>query len=210
MEGHQNVLKEYGITNITSNNDSWMYNPNMYCVVAEDALDEQVVGGVRIQISDEKTLLPVESAIGKMDRRIHDIVKSFRDSGGVGELCALWNSKSVAGMGISILLTRAGISVTNQFEIKTLMGICADYTLKMFKKVGFQVDYSLGVNGEFAYPNEDYTARVLGIMNAESLENAETYDKERMQSLRSTPVQTFLENETQKELEIEYNLVIKL
>lgn len=208
MEGHQNVLKDYGITNITSNNDSWMFNPNMYCVVAIKADDDQVVGGVRIQISDEKTSLPVELAIGKMDSRIHTIVRNFRENGGVGELCALWNAKVVAGMGISILLTRAGISVTNQFDIKTLMGICADYTLKMFQKVGFQVDYTLGMNGEFAYPNEDYTARVLGIMNAESLENAESYDKERMQSLRNTPVQEFLEKENQKEIQIDYNLVI--
>ena len=89
------------------------------------------------------------------------------------------------------------------------MGICADYTLVMFKKVGFLVDGSLGTNGSFPYPNKDYVARVLGIMNAESLENAEEYDKERMKSLRNTPIQRFIENEGKEQIEIQYNLLFK-
>jgi hypothetical protein len=207
LEGHVRVLKDYGITNITTNNDEWMTNPNMYCIVALSADKTETLGGIRIQISDEDNLLPVEKAIGKMDTRIHNIVTEFRKDGGVGELCALWNSKEVAGVGISILLTRAGISVTNQLKIKTLVGICADYTLKMFQQVGFVVDYSLGINGEFPYPNPTYKARVLGIMNASSLETAADYDKERMKSIRENPTQTFLERGTKKEIEIEYKLL---
>lgn len=207
-EGHIKVLKDYGITNITSNNDEWMDSPYMFCVVATIAETGETVGGIRIQVSTETTLLPVEKAISKMDARIHDIVKNYRDNGGVGELCALWNAKSVAGIGLSILLTRAGISIANQVGIKTLVGICADYTLKMFKKVGFEVDYSLGTGGEFPYPNPNYVARVLGIMNAESLESAEEYDKERMSSLRKEPMQSFIEKETKDEIQAEYKLIL--
>ena len=203
-EGHIKVLRDYGITNITSNNDEWMNDPKMYCVIASLESTSEMVGGIRIQVSTETTLLPVEKAIGKMDERIHDIVKNYRDNGGVGELCALWNAKIVAGIGLSILLTRAGISIANQVDIKTLVGICADYTLKMFKKVGFEVDYSLGTGGEFPYPNPSYVARVLGIMNAESLESAEEYDKERMSSLRLNPIQTYHEKETKDEIDADY------
>jgi hypothetical protein len=206
-EEHQNVLRDYGITNITTNNDEWMY-PNIYCVVALSEDNTKILGGVRAQISDIDTPLPVEQAIGKMDNKIHKIVSDFRNNGGVGELCALWNAKAIAGMGISVLLTRAGIAISNQLEIKTLMGICADYTLKMFQQVGFVVDNSLGTNGEFPYPNATYTARVLGIMNAASLETAHKYDKDRMSSMRSNPIQIFVEKEAKKEIEINYNLWI--
>lgn len=206
---HQNVLKDYGITNITTNNDEWMHNPDIYCVVALNEDGTKILGGVRAQISTEKTLLPVEMAIGKMDARIHDMVKKYRNNGGVGELCALWNAKMVAGMGLSVLLTRAGIAITNQLEITTLMGICADYTLKMFKQVGFVVDSSLGENGGFPYPNPSYTARVLGIMNAASLETAAEYDKKRMSSLRNNPIQIAIENEQKEEIVINYDLTIK-
>jgi len=207
-EGHNSVLKDYGITNITTNNDVWMQNPNMYCIVALSADGKETLGGIRIQISDEENLLPVEKAIGKMDGRIYEIVKRFRDDGGVGELCALWNAKKVAGVGISILLTRAGISVTNQLSINTLVGICGEYTLKMFQKVGFVVDNSLGFNGLFPYPKDEFTARVLGILNSHTLDTADVYDKDRIDNIRGNPVQIVLELGTREEIEIQYNLIM--
>ncbi|MCC6721122.1 MAG: hypothetical protein IT243_02900 [Bacteroidia bacterium] len=207
-DGHVSVLKDYGITNITTNNDEWMKNPNIYGIVAEIYPDMEVVGGIRVQKSDEQNWLPVEKAISKMDPRIHDIVKKYRENGGVGELCALWNAKRVAGIGISVLLTRAGISMANQLDFETLVGICAEYTLEMFKKVGFVVDDSLGVKGEFQYPNENYIARVLGIMNASTLSTADEYDKMRMQSLREYPEQLTVEQGTKEKIEIQYNLIL--
>lgn len=207
-DGHVSVLKDYGITNITTNNDEWMKNPNIYGIVAEIYPDMEVVGGIRVQISDEQNWLPVEKAISKMDPRIHDIVKKYRDDGGVGELCALWNAKRVAGIGISVLLTRAGISMANQLDFETLVGICAEYTLDMFRRVGFVVDDSLGVKGEFQYPNENYIARVLGIMNASTLSTAHEYDKMRMQSLRDFPEQLTVEQGTKEKIEIQYQLTL--
>lgn len=207
-EGHNAVLKDYGITNITTNNEVWMQNPNMYCIVALSADGKETLGGIRIQISDEENLLPVEKAIGKMDARIYDLVKKFRNDGGVGELCALWNAKKVAGVGISILLTRAGISVTNQLGINTLVGICGEYTLKMFQRVGFVVDHSLGFNGLFPYPKDEFTARVLGILNSSTLETADPYDKKRITAVRENPVQIATEQGTREPIQIEYNLKI--
>lgn len=206
--GHVDVLKDYGITNVTSNNDEWMHNPNIYCVIAEIADTGELIGGIRVQISDEKNLLPVEKAIGKMDDRIHKIVVDYRLDGGVGELCALWNAKSVAGLGISVLLTRAGISITNQLHFNTLIGICGDYTLNMFQRVGFVVDNSLGINGEFPYPKPDFIARVLGIMNASTLDTAHEYDKERMKTLRNIPVQIAIEKGVIDDIEVNYNLIV--
>ena len=209
-EGHTSVLKDYGITNITSNNDEWMKNPNMYCIVAISDLSKEMIGGIRVQVSEEGTWLPVERAIGKMDNRIYDIVRNYRLNGGVGELCALWNSKSVAGIGLSILLTRAGISITNQLNINTLVGICGEYTLKMFQRVGFVVDHNLGLNGLFPYPKDEYTARVLGILNSSTLDTADPYDKERIEFIRRHPDATASEQGTKSILEIEYQLLIKV
>lgn len=192
LEGHVKVLQDYGITNITTNNNEWMTWDSVWGIVAEKP-DGTVVGGIRIQKADGIHLLPVEKAIGKMDPNIFKIVERYVDEG-VGELCALWNAKEVAGMGLSLLLTRAGISIVNQVGCKTLMGICADYTMKMFKQVGFVVDGTLGNNGEFVYPNENYIARVLGILNAKDISTAEEYDRERMLNLRSNPRQRYFES----------------
>jgi len=206
-DGHNSILHDYGITNITTNTAEWMHNPNVYCVIAE--LNHEIVGGIRVHVSDQNSLLPVELAISKMDSGIHRIVEKYREDGGVGELCALWNAKKVAGLGISVLLTRAGISVINQLNFKTLMGICASYTLPMFRNVGFTEDHSLGNNGEFPYPNSEYIAWVLGIMNAETLDRATPFDKKRMESLRDNPKQSVIEECKKENIEIQYDLIIQ-
>lgn len=206
LDGHVNVLKDYGITNITSNNNEWMHWECVYGIVAERD-DGLMVGGIRVQIADGINLLPVEKAIGKMDPNIHNIVNNYLDTG-VGELCALWNAKVVAGEGLSLLLTRAGISIVNQIKCKTLMGICADYTMPMFKRVGFVVDNSLGDNGQFVYPNENYIARVLGILNAKDLDTSQLYDRERMLSLRVNPNQQFEETGPKGPVKINYQLIL--
>ena len=208
LAGHIQVLVNYGITNITTNNAEWMDWDFVYCVIAEKE-DGTVVGGVRTQIADGIYPLPVEKAIGKMDPKIHEIVKHYQPDG-VGELCALWNAKEVAGMGLSIMLVRAGIAMLNQVKCNTLMGICADYTLKMFRKVGFVVDNSLGDKGEFVYPNENYVARVLGILNAKDLSTAEEYDRLKMLDLRQNPVQICTEKGANDiSIDIEYLLLLK-
>jgi hypothetical protein len=206
-EGHEKVLLDYGITNITTNTFEWMKDPNVYVVMAISTDNDEVVGGIRIHISGENTSLPVESAVGHMDPNIYNIVKHFRQHGGVAELCALWNAKKVAGKGVSTLLTRASIAATIQLNFQTLMGICADYTMDMFNRVGFRVNPELGNSGEFKYPNENYIARVLGIMNAITLETAHPYDKERMISLRENLIQLCNENERKGQIEADYNLI---
>lgn len=208
IEGHIQVLLNYGITNITSNNKEWTTWDCVYCVIVEKE-DGTIVGGVRVQIADGVHRLPVELAVGKMDPKIYDIVQSYYEDG-VGELCALWNAKEVAGMGLSIIIVRAGISILNQISCSTLVGICAEYTLKMFKKVGFVVDTSLGDKGEFIYPNENYIARVLGILNAKDLSTAEDFDRDKMLDLRQAPAQSCIETGLNGiQIETEYALVVK-
>lgn len=203
-EGHVRVLMDYGITNITSNNDEWSRMECVYCVVVLNQ-DGKMVGGIRMQKADGIHMLPVEKAIGYRDPNIHSIVASYIPEG-VGELCALWNAKEVAGIGLSLLLSRAGIAICSQVGISTMVGICADYTLGMFRRVGFVVDETLGDSGQFIYPNENYIARVLGILNARNLASANEEDRLRMLSLRLEPEQDFEEITAKGTLHIKYQL----
>lgn len=207
LEGHVRVLEDYGITNITTNNRKWMDMDNVHVIVALSEDTKTIVGGIRVHVANDETPLPVEKAIGEMDSRIHNLINEYRKDG-TGELCGLWNSKSVAGYGVSLLLVRAGISIVNQIGIEALFTICADYTLPMVQRVGFIVERSIGSNGEFQYPKENYIARVLRKMNATTLETAEKHDKERILDLRANPVQTTNENGPKGILTIEYNLLL--
>ncbi|MES2513546.1 MAG: hypothetical protein V4580_05350 [Bacteroidota bacterium] len=208
IKGHVQVLKDYGIENITSNNNLWVTNPNMYCFVATNENCE-LVGGIRIQVADGVHPLPVENAIEKMDPRIKTIVKKYAIDGGVGELCGLWNSKKVKGIGISVILVRAAISAINQLRFQTLTGICGGYTLEMFQNVGFVVNQSLGNKGTFLYPNETNVASLVGILNGSTLETAMPYDKVKMFSLRNELKQICVENGPKGEFIVDYDLTVK-
>ncbi len=208
IEGHITVLKEYGVPMVTSGKPIWNTNPNVYCIVAKRIDNNKMIGGIRLQIADGITPLPVEEAISPLDKGIHEMVKKYFDEG-VGELCGLWNSKEVAGVGISFVLVRAAISIVNQLQFKTLMGICAEYSLQMFTNVGFVIDRSLGENGEFPYPTDEYITRVLGIMNAYTLETAYPYDKERMLGLRTKLIQQREEVGKKGVFNVHYDLNIK-
>ncbi len=208
LNGHVKVLADYGITNITTNNRLWMQNPSIYCVIATKPHSDEIVGGIRVHIADGETPLPLELAIGKMDPRVHAIINSYLDSG-TGELCGLWNAKEVAGLGLSLLLIRAGISIVTQVALESLFTICADYTMPMVRRVGFVVEDTIGKNGDFVYPNENYIARVLRKMNAIKLETADELDRERIFSLRKSPEQIFVEAGPKGDLEIDYKLIIQ-
>lgn len=201
------ILRDFGVTNITSNYQEWTSDPNTFCVIAERG--DEMVGGIRVQVADGTFPLPIEKAIGHMDERVFDLVHGYMQDGGVGELCGLWNSKGVSGMGISVMLTRAAISIINQLQFRTLVGICAEYTMVMFTRVGFVVNNSLGIKGEFAYPDPRYITRVLGIMNAETLETAHPEDKASMLDLRAKSVQVREEVGKKGKVKLEYDLVFK-
>lgn len=207
LDGHVKVLIDYGVTMITSNKATWPEDPNVYCVVALSKSDGKMEGGVRVHISDQVNPLPLEDAIGKIDSKIYDIVKGSYDVG-VGEICGLWNSKKVAGIGLSHVLTRAGISITNQLNFQSLMTICADFTLNMCIELGFDIDDTLGDGGKFPYPTEEYTTRVLGILNSKTLSTATEFDKERILLLRKSPILTI--NEGKKtEFIVNYKLLLE-
>lgn len=209
LQGHISVLTDYGIENVTTNNAKWMKNPNVYCTVARDINSGKLVGGVRIQIADGINLLPVEEAIGKMDSTIYKKVDYYIKNGGIGESCGLWISKTVKGVGLSRYLMWASVSSANQLNFATMLGICAGYTLKLFSEIGFVIDKNLGNKGDFPYPNDNYIAHVIGILNAITLETANSSDKTVMLSLRENPIQERVEINKNLTSNIQYNLLYK-
>lgn len=138
LNGHVKVLADDGITNITTNNRLWMQNPSIYCVIATKPHSDEIVGGIRVHIADGETPLPLELAIGKMDRRVHAIINSYLDSGDWRIVWTLERKRSGC-LGLSLLLIRARISIVTQVALDSLFTICADYTMPMVRRVGFVV-----------------------------------------------------------------------
>jgi hypothetical protein len=212
-KGHEKVLSDYGIKKVTSSNTSWFSDPDVFIVMVESVSGSELFGGARLHIKNKEHFLPIENAISKLDKRIHNLISpdlAFK----TGELCGLWNTKNISGNGLSAMLVRtgvakAGIFIAEKYHLKSLYTLSAPWTIDMVKKIGFRVEQSIGNHGEFAYPKPDLIATVLVLNDILTLKNAIPEEKEDIFNLRENPVQRRIENGPKGIIEVEYDLVIK-
>ena len=189
IEGHMKILKVFGITMITSANIDWFIDPYTYVIIVESIEGDKVFGGARIQIAGGKNPLPIESAICELDENFHTILNDYKASG-TAEVCGLWNSREVAGLGIgSIFLTRTAVAIAPLLNIKSLWALCAPYTVEMAQKTGFEIAKFVGNDGTFYYPKDDLLATAVLINDTNLLDMADQEEKNEILSLRNNPIQ---------------------
>lgn len=210
VEGHSRVLRSHGVTKVTSLNERWLTDPSVFVILVESPDGKKVYGGARIHAATAKVPLPIEEATGFMDGKIYEVVAAEKHHG-TGELCGLWNSIEVAGMGIgSFFATMAGVVIADQIGLTSIFALCAPYTVPFAESVGCQVLKDVGNNGTFYYPKIDLLATVVLLQDSPVLKNADKEVAERIRSLRKDPVQIVNERPPGKksDLEIHYNLAI--
>ncbi|MVT07762.1 hypothetical protein [Chitinophaga tropicalis] len=203
--GHLRLLEIYfGIAKITSGSADWMQHENSIVIIVEDETRTKTYGGARVQLADGVLPLPIETAIGKYDPKVYASIKQ-----GSAEICAMWNSKEVAGMGIgSQVLARAGVVLAAQLPIDNFHVLCAPITTRIGKRVGFVIDESLGDKGTFFYPKDDFIATAMVINDVNTLEHADPKERELIYDLREHLIQTKIEVGPKGSYEVNYNLEI--
>lgn len=210
LSGHIQVLEDYGIANISTNEPTWMGHSSVYCIVAELANGGDMIGGARVHVADGIHPLPFEEAVGKLDKKVYDLVKQT-DIHKTGEICALWNATRLngKGYGLAYILTRAGIAMVEQLQLESLYTICAEYSLKMVRSMVFQVEESLGREGTFVYPSEKYLTRLLRRLDVVNLKHTQEEHKKRIISLRENPNQKADEQGKYGMVAVHYHLQLK-
>ncbi len=195
---------------ITSAKVKWFDDPDTYVIIVESENGEKTFGGARIQVARGNYPLPIEDALTPFDKNIHRFVNEQMPEG-TGELCGLWNSREVAGLGVgSIFLGRVGVALAMQLKLQTLFALCAPATVKNCMRVGFIVDERLGDKGTFYYPKEGLVATAVVLNDVPDLSGAESEERQKIFELRHSPV--FNGHETSprgQEIEIDYDLVIR-
>lgn len=211
IDGHRRVLEVHGVKKVTSANHAWAENPAVFVVIVESLDGKKVFGGARVHAAGGTQQLPIEEATGFMDPRIHDMVKELSIDG-TGELCGLWNSLEVAGLGVgSFFATRAGAVISEQLGIKSLFALCAPYTVRWAERVGCKVITELGNQGTFYYPKLDLLATAVLLEDTSTLEHARGSEQKKIFDLRANLQQVTTEVSPGRriEVEVEYDLLIK-
>ncbi|MFA4868285.1 MAG: hypothetical protein WC623_08815 [Pedobacter sp.] len=190
IEGHTHVLEIFGITKITSANIDWVLNPGVYVVLVSAEENGKALAGSRVHIADGIIPLPVETAVGDMDNRIYDMVAE-RVANGTGELCGVWNSWEIAGLGIgSWVLSQITVALSSLIGLQSLFGLTAPATYRNAVRGGFRVVKEIGINGKFYYPKEDLTATVVLNDELDTLPTATQESHDFVMALRKDPKQT--------------------
>jgi hypothetical protein len=206
IEGHKRVLDIVGVNEVTSSNNEWMTNPNVYVILIESGDRSQVYGGSRVHIADGSHPLPLEEATSDIDIKVAEVVKRHLEKG-TGEICGLWNSLEVAGYGIgSTYAIRSAICILPQIKLKTCFALCSPYTARIASNYGFKIERSLGNDGTFYYPKIDLLATITFVENTELLEDSSHDELEIIKSLREFPSQEKVEIGPKGEVQVTYDL----
>lgn len=205
-QGHTEVLASYGLK-LTTADPVWIDDPNTYVILVESLDGTQAYGGSRIQISTENNPLPMEAAIGYMEPRIFEMVKQLRAEG-TAEICGLWNSAVVAGMGIgSTYSIRCAFAFAGQLNVKSMFALCSPYTYRMAGSFGFHRVRTLGKEGVLPYPSEKQVAIVTFQDDVQHMNGATELEKTFIFNLRNTPTQITNEDVGKNNpIEVHYNL----
>ena len=211
IDGHKKVLENHGISKVTSSNYDWAESSSVFVIVVEDMDQKKLYGGARVHVSDNKSLLPIEEATKDLDSKIIDYVKYYAQFG-TGELCGLWNSKEVAGLGIgSLFPSKAAVVIANQIGLDTMFSLCSPATVRFNQWIGSKVFTKIGNEGTFYYPKLDLIATAVFLEDAVTLKDAHPVEREKMLSLRENPCITVTETAPFKKIEVDvhYDLVVK-
>ena len=193
IEGHRRVLSIYGIENITTNTNDWMFRSSIFVIVVETMDGSKLYGGARVQVADGIHPLPIEEATGKMDNKIYDIVREAAKDG-AAELSGLWNSKEVAGFGIgSLFPSRVAVALVNQIGVNTLFTLCSPTTVRFKDWIGGKLIENIGIKGTFYYPKLDLIATALYSNDTINLSTAHPREREKILYLRNNPEHVAIE-----------------
>ncbi len=202
----EQVLLYYGITRVTSQSSDWFDDPDTWIIVVQSVQDGQILGGARMQRASANLPLPMEKAIAFKDTRIYDEVNKYID-GGLGELCGLWNSRKVAGMGIgSIFLGISAISIATRINMGTVMCLCAPSTKANCLRTGFTINKNLGTTGEFIYPKENLVATALIMEDPINVPHAQEFERSRILKIRENPKIELEESTPKGEILLHFDL----
>jgi hypothetical protein len=183
-EGHKKVLENHGIYKVTSSTGDWMKTDSVFLVVVETIDGNKLYGGARVHAKNGKLALPIEQATREMDPQISDFIRHYSRNG-TGELCGLWNSVEVAGLGIgSLFPSRASVVIAEQIGLETMFSLCSPATVRFNQWIGSRVFNEVGNNGTFYYPKLDLLATAVFLPDVKELSHAHPRERQKMLFLR--------------------------
>ncbi|SFB52717.1 hypothetical protein [Algoriphagus aquimarinus] len=209
IEGHRQVLESIGVKKVTSANDLWVKNPDVIVVIVESIEDGLIYGGARVHKANPQFKLPIEEAIEDLDSSIRSIISEDIDAG-TGEICGLWNSRKITGLGIgAIFMSKACLALAPKLGLTSLYALLAPTTVKLGHETGYEILSQIGNNGTFYYPKLDLIATAMKLYDAINLPLTSPEFRESVAKIRENDRLVIEENYRGRKVVLEYTSYIE-
>ena len=185
-EGHLGVLEAFGFK-LTSSTEEWMFDPGTHVIIIESIDRKITYGGSRLQLLGSKLELPIQSAVGEDIPNLDEFLMSR--NGPVAELCGLWNSVAVAGLGIgSVYSIRSAIALGGLLGYNEMVALCSAFTYRISHKYGFRLVDSLGEGGKVFYAGANQYAHLTHQPNIIELTDSDEIERVKIYEIRTNPI----------------------
>lgn len=207
QEGHLDVLRSFGFK-VSSTTEDWMMSDDTFVILVESMDSSRVYGGARLEFCNRGRKVPIQSALMDLAPEINDFVRG-QINYSTAELCGLWNSVSVAGMGIgSVYSIRAALAVAGLLKIDNILALCSVHSYRMASVFGFTLLKGVGEEGIVYYEGAKQNAHITFHEDFIKMRNVNIEERDKIMSLINQPIQVVIEERNGTNLNIAYDLQI--
>lgn len=192
VDGHEQVLRAYGIKNLTSFNRDWIGKSDVMVIAVTDEND-RVLGGARMLTGGRTEDLPLYAAVGDQDLDLASGLQTYMDEGAY-ELGGLWNSIELAGMGVdATFLIKAAMAAMPLLDARHLFALTSPVTRRMQAPLGFHSMPEFGIEGFFTYPTERLKASIARFTFPDQVKDADDEVQDLLRLIWEDPLEASVE-----------------
>lgn len=205
VNGHRQLLAINDV-DLGPIDTSWFSSSRVYLLIVKRAQNKEILGGAKLVVFDGIDNLPLLKLLQDDYPELLNYMKVYSDKGLV-EISGLWNSRSVAGLGLgSEQLIRTSIAICGLLEIETVVTFCSPFVTRFAELYGFVPLAKFGNNGSIPFPDDRWMSTINILEDPEKMSLADIEEKNIIFELRSYPNQTRNFRSRGKDLKIKFEL----
>lgn len=205
VKGHRQLLAVNDV-DLGPIDTSWFNSSDVYLLVVRRAGESEILGGAKLVVFDKEENLPLLQLLKEDYPELTNYLKDYSENGLI-EISGLWNSRSVAGLGLgSEQLIRTSIAICGLLNVATVITFCSPFVTRFAELYGFMPLSKFGQNGSIPFPDNRWMSTINILLDPHVMSKADDIEKEIIFELREQPNQTRNFNSRGKELTIKFEL----
>ena len=203
--GHRQLLSVNDV-DLGPLDTSWFSSTNVYLLIVRRAGLDEILGGAKLVVYDNNGNLPLLKLLTDDYPELVGYLNEYSEKGLV-EISGLWNSRSVAGLGLgSEQLIRTSIAICGLLDIATVVTFCSPFVTRFAELYGFTPLSKFGANGSIPFPDNRWMSTINILSDPHIMSKADYEEKKIIFDLREKPSQTRKFSSRGKEITIKFEL----